>query len=364
MEVSGLPLELIRDFVNEATEGRAGVPEEVRGPCRCSLKTALVPAQGHEFWREVMDHTPFGGSAVKDSWPYLGAAVTSLQPDAGPEGAGHSNAPMPGGERGDDNSRRQGSGGAPTPGTGDPEQRPGTSPEHWGEQEVGGGRPRHYQSEPRDVGSQPQPPDGGAHADEMLNRIAADTWRKSAGTAGTRAAQIGASGASLGRRCQAWNTFVISLIPYPGHVIPPDAAAAKAYEAALGAALQPTGARWCPLYALTALGAAEGIKGAPKCPAAVALAVGAGACIRRRAWGPPRARAMQEAPWLELTTWAHGMMVGAGAAGLANAATLTADAAKIRAIALGRFHNPDHAVEDRVGGTLYRAAWMALHGAN
>ena len=55
-----------------------------RGPCRCGLKTAVVPARGAEAWVGLLAETPFGGAAVHDCWPYLGACVAVV--DDGPDG--------------------------------------------------------------------------------------------------------------------------------------------------------------------------------------------------------------------------------------------------------------------------------------
>eukprot|EP00959_Pyramimonas_sp_CCMP1952_P004953 103807-Pyramimonas_sp.AAC.1 len=44
-------------------------------PCRCNFETALVPASDHGWWRRAMDYTPFGSSAVRPQWPYLGACI-------------------------------------------------------------------------------------------------------------------------------------------------------------------------------------------------------------------------------------------------------------------------------------------------
>ena len=53
-------------------------------PCTCSFKTALVPASGHDWWRALMEHSPFGASCVKLQWPYLGATITSRATDITP----------------------------------------------------------------------------------------------------------------------------------------------------------------------------------------------------------------------------------------------------------------------------------------
>eukprot|EP00959_Pyramimonas_sp_CCMP1952_P268225 5608318-Pyramimonas_sp.AAC.1 len=46
-------------------------------PCSCAFKTALAPAGHHEWRRDLMDFTPFGGPSARDQWPCLGAVVVS-----------------------------------------------------------------------------------------------------------------------------------------------------------------------------------------------------------------------------------------------------------------------------------------------
>ena len=62
----------------------------MRAACNCSLKTALVPNRKHAHWRAVMAGTPFGANAVVNTWPYLGAAVTSSVDDS------HASIPLAG----------------------------------------------------------------------------------------------------------------------------------------------------------------------------------------------------------------------------------------------------------------------------
>ena len=74
--VSGLTPELVRKLLCRRLGNRVGATEVVTRPCNCSLKTALVPASHKSWWSALMAHTPFGASAVRSQWPYLGAMCT------------------------------------------------------------------------------------------------------------------------------------------------------------------------------------------------------------------------------------------------------------------------------------------------
>ena len=75
VDISGIQAPLLRAMLMQRQVPGAAEAEDIRVPCTCSLKTALVPASRHHFWRQVMEASPFGAAAVKQVWPYLGAAV-------------------------------------------------------------------------------------------------------------------------------------------------------------------------------------------------------------------------------------------------------------------------------------------------
>lgn len=81
-----------------------------------------------------------------------------------------------------------------------------------------------------------------------------------------------------------WNTYGVSLVPYPAHIVEPPRHTIEQLRLAMADALQPGGARWCPLDALSGLGPYHGVRGSPRCPEAAALAAGAAAHIWRGAW--------------------------------------------------------------------------------
>eukprot|EP00974_Lingulodinium_polyedra_P048432 4651162-Lingulodinium_polyedra.AAC.1 len=45
----------------------------VCAPCRCSLKTQVIPQHSLDVWRAAMVHSPFGPGIVASEGRYLGA---------------------------------------------------------------------------------------------------------------------------------------------------------------------------------------------------------------------------------------------------------------------------------------------------
>ena len=77
-EVTGLVPALARDLLATRLPcTTARTASLFQRPCRCALKTALVPSGHLDDWRQVMAFTPFGAEAVATSWPYLGATCCS-----------------------------------------------------------------------------------------------------------------------------------------------------------------------------------------------------------------------------------------------------------------------------------------------
>ena len=79
--VTGLPPAPLRALIGKLLPDDRQDAQETRIECSCAITTALVPKHKHEAWRAVMEATPFGGSSVQATWPYLGAAVTSMSRD-------------------------------------------------------------------------------------------------------------------------------------------------------------------------------------------------------------------------------------------------------------------------------------------
>ena len=69
--VTGLPPVFLRSLMGQLWPEDGHDAQETNFECSCAFKTALVPKRRHEEWRAVMEATPFGGSAVRATWPYL-----------------------------------------------------------------------------------------------------------------------------------------------------------------------------------------------------------------------------------------------------------------------------------------------------
>ena len=82
--VAGLPPTIIRTLIGESWPEGGHLAVEIHTRCSCSLKTALVPTRKHARWRAIMLGTPFRDSVVVNTWPYLGAALTSSHDDSSP----------------------------------------------------------------------------------------------------------------------------------------------------------------------------------------------------------------------------------------------------------------------------------------
>ena len=62
----------------------------VSRPCRCKLKTAVVPVAGVARWRAAMEGGIVSGGNIAGHWRYLGAAAASPHPGPGlPRGNWH-----------------------------------------------------------------------------------------------------------------------------------------------------------------------------------------------------------------------------------------------------------------------------------
>ena len=79
--VAGMPPSIIRALIAEIWPRGGHSAVETHTRCTCSLKTALVPNRKHARWRTIMMGTPFRDSVVVNTWPYLGAALTSSVDD-------------------------------------------------------------------------------------------------------------------------------------------------------------------------------------------------------------------------------------------------------------------------------------------
>ena len=80
--VAGMPPTIMRTLIAEIWPTGGHLAVETHTRCTCSLKTALVPNRKHARWRTIMMGTPFRDSVVVNTWPYLGAALTSSVDDS------------------------------------------------------------------------------------------------------------------------------------------------------------------------------------------------------------------------------------------------------------------------------------------
>ena len=133
-------------------------------------------------------------------------------------------------------------------------------------------------------------PGGGASWERWTSgaytTIQIGTWRRAMQKMRMRAEAACLCQCSPGRRAGMWNTYLVSLIPYPTHVSPPSQQQQDAMIEQQRRTMRHTCATWCPIYMLSGLGVVCVVKGAPKCPSATARAVGALACLRQDIWGP------------------------------------------------------------------------------
>jgi hypothetical protein len=80
--VWGLPPSLLLAVINRWHPGHGC--HAITRPCRCKLKTAIVPIAGVARWREALAEGIVTGANITDHWKYLGAAAASPHPGAGP----------------------------------------------------------------------------------------------------------------------------------------------------------------------------------------------------------------------------------------------------------------------------------------
>jgi hypothetical protein len=69
---------------------------------------------------------------------------------------------------------------------------------------------------------------------------------------------------SPGRRAQIWNSYTLSLIPYPALACSPRPVDAANWKQLFHDAIAV--GPWCPVRALSAISVVYGVNGAPRCP--------------------------------------------------------------------------------------------------
>ena len=78
----GLPPSLLLAVVDLSRPGHGC--HAIFRPCRCKLKTAIVPVAGVQRWRAALAAGVVTGGNIVDHWKYLGAAAASPHPGPGP----------------------------------------------------------------------------------------------------------------------------------------------------------------------------------------------------------------------------------------------------------------------------------------
>ena len=191
-----------------------------------------------------------------------------------------------------------------------------------------------------------------------LTGIARDTWERARSRLAGRARALAACTCSPGRRAAAWNTYIVTLVPYPAHVALPDAGTVRALWTCYRAALRMNGAAWCPAWALTGIGIALGVRGAPRCPVAATRATAALAWYRRETWGPAPLALGHRRCWEQALTWAAHSPPGEAPALRANMERVRAT---LRLAAQSALWQRDLPPNRTVGRALYVAAWARDH---
>ena len=266
-----LPQSCVRSSQKSGRQGDLAVETHTR--CTCSLKTALVPNRKHARWRTIMMGTPFRDSVVVNTWPYLGAALTSSVDNSGV------------GIHAEEQETANGSSNDLTGGNGGASTNPRNTLVSMGDVVLTQGR-----NDPISAS------DNAQWTEAMKALLAYQVWTRSVGRMETRADLTAVANSSVGRRCLLWNAYSDSLIPYPARVVMPDDNTVKRMLTAQRDAIQ-LGTPRCPLKALSALGVIHGVKRPPRCPKISVQAHSAWAYIRGSPRGPAHARVEQGNLW-------------------------------------------------------------------
>ena len=157
-----------------------------------------------------------------------------------------------------------------------------------------------------------------------------------------------------------WNTYLVSLVPYPAHVALPTPALRRTMLDCLSSAVRHNRTNWCPLYVLSGLGPMLGVRGVPRCPDAAATSIAALSWLRQDSWGPVSLTREHQDAWHSLASWTSCPL----APGLGERERELARRAQrdIRAHHHDIFWTGRRPPPANMGRTLYLAAWMQAHG--
>ena len=283
--------------------------------------------------------TPFRDSVVVNTWPYLGAALTSSVDNSGAD------------THPEEQETANGSSSDFTGGNGGAETSPRNTHVSMGAVVLTQGRAN--------------PPSANNNAqwiEAMKALLAYQVWTRSVGRMETRADLMAVAKSSVGRRCLLWNAYSDSLIPYPARVVTPDDNTVKRTLTAQRDAIQ-LGTPWCPLKALSALGVIHGVNGSPRCPKISVQAHGAWAYIRGAPWGPARARGEQGNLWRCAVVHAGRVIAHGSAPDVLINESINRAARVIVQTADARFIDPQAEPAHGTGSSLYAMIWHLRYAA-
>ena len=98
-------------------------------------------------------------------------------------------------------------------------------------------------------------------------------WERPLAKAAARAKELAETDCSPATRAAAWNTYVVSLTPYPAHIALPGPSVARRLQRLFCEAMRLQRTHWAPWWLLPGLGILWGVRGAPRCAIAAARAL-------------------------------------------------------------------------------------------
>ena len=334
--VAGIPPTIMRTLIGEIWPTGGHLAVETHTRCTCSLKAALVPNRKHARWRTIMMGIPF---RVVNTWPYLGAALTSTVDDSCV------------GTHSEEQETADGSTSDLTGGNDGAETNPRNTLVSMGAIVLTHGR-----------ANPPSANNNAQWTEAMKALLAYQVWTRSVGRMETRADLIAVANSSVGRRCLLWNAYSDSLIPYLARVVMPDDSTAKRMPTARRDAIR-LGTPWCPLKALSALGIIHGVKGSPRCPKIFVQAHGAWAYIRGAPWRPAHARGEQGNLWRCAVLHANPIVAHGSAPEVLINESISRAARVIVQTADARFIDPQAEPAHGTGSSLYAIIWHFRYAA-
>ena len=226
----GMPARVMRGLIAAQLGPEwAGTARIKTKPCKCKIKTSVVPRHDIEGWRKAMIMSPFGTQAVCSSAQYLGVKVCSK---------GEARL---------------------------------ANPEVWS-----------------------------ADAQNTIRRTA---WEGPIKKFEERAEDAHDLQLSPGHRAANFNTYLVSLIPYPAQLCLPTK---WDCDRLVAAAKKMLPCKWGSSYMLHALGmGGVGLRGAPKCPQVATEACAIISFLKHGMWGPGPLKEQVRRTWEKVVAWAR-----------------------------------------------------------